>query len=304
MTTDPIHPPPVSEHDASQGVAFLSPDDIAAMMDAATPADVLPPNGHKDDPDQQPLYGVATTEDIEGDTASNCDLAAPPPGMDPETGEVLDTMDTEEGGDEKGDGMGPSLPPPLPAAIPYDMRTVGGQTPPPPVGMQVVGISSDITKTGGGKKRRGDPFGAVLRAAILSDVIGPRIVEILDGGTIDSKAELHRRFTQTYESPVSATEFGNWLDDLGISFKTTLKVSLPDHLRKFAADVDGSLAPVQDRPRRRIPSASPIESPPPSGSGESDQPSIRRLFSQPRDDIYPGMEGCILSSRPVLPQQS
>tara|TARA_Y100001938_G_C8060236_1_gene416792 strand:- start:913 stop:1293 length:381 start_codon:yes stop_codon:yes gene_type:complete len=76
-----------------------------------------------------------------------------------------------------------------------------------------------------------NPF-APFKQEILSTVILPKIMFLLEAGEIKSKGDLLMRFKETYESGVSMTTFDEWLSDLGITFERVTKVNLPMGMTK------------------------------------------------------------------------
>lgn len=76
-----------------------------------------------------------------------------------------------------------------------------------------------------------NPF-APFKQEILSSVILPKIVFLLESSEVKSKGELLARFKETYESGVSMTTFDEWLSDLGITFERVTKVNLPMGMTK------------------------------------------------------------------------
>ena len=76
-----------------------------------------------------------------------------------------------------------------------------------------------------------NPF-APFKQEILSTVILPKIMFLLEAGETKSKGDLLMRFKETYESGVSMTTFDEWLSDLGITFERVTKVNLPMGMTK------------------------------------------------------------------------
>lgn len=76
-----------------------------------------------------------------------------------------------------------------------------------------------------------NPF-APFKQEILSLVIMPKIMFLLEAGEVKSKGDLLMRFKETYESGVSMTTFDEWLSELGITFERVTKVNLPMGMTK------------------------------------------------------------------------
>lgn len=76
-----------------------------------------------------------------------------------------------------------------------------------------------------------NPF-APFKQEILSTVILPKIVFLLEASEVKSKGDLLSRFKDTYESGVSMTTFDEWLSELGITFERVTKVNLPVGMTK------------------------------------------------------------------------
>lgn len=76
-----------------------------------------------------------------------------------------------------------------------------------------------------------NPF-APFKQEILSTVILPKIVFLLEASEVKSKGDLLSRFKDTYESGVSMTTFDEWLSELGITFERVTKVNLPMGMTK------------------------------------------------------------------------
>ena len=76
-----------------------------------------------------------------------------------------------------------------------------------------------------------NPF-APFKQEILSTIILPKIVFLLEASEVKSKGDLLSRFKDTYESGVSMTTFDEWLSELGITFERVTKVNLPMGMTK------------------------------------------------------------------------
>ena len=71
-----------------------------------------------------------------------------------------------------------------------------------------------------------NPFGP-FKDEILSQIILPKILNLLDDGTVSSKTDLLSKFKETHNATISMTTFDEWLSSLGIKFDRVTQVKLP-----------------------------------------------------------------------------
>ena len=71
-----------------------------------------------------------------------------------------------------------------------------------------------------------NPFGP-FKDEILSQIILPKILNLLDDGTVSSKTDLLSKFKETHNATISMTTFDEWLSSLGIKFERVTQVKLP-----------------------------------------------------------------------------
>lgn len=71
-------------------------------------------------------------------------------------------------------------------------------------------------------------LGPEMWAEVLQRVIAPRIATtIQDNPTIENRHELHRKFCEINSLRISYSTFSGWCEDLGITFKKRIEVTIP-----------------------------------------------------------------------------
>jgi hypothetical protein len=72
-------------------------------------------------------------------------------------------------------------------------------------------------------------LGPVIWQEVLRMVIAPRIARLVaeKGGEIENRQQLHRAFCDEHGIKPSYSTFSGWCEDLGISFRKRIEVSIP-----------------------------------------------------------------------------
>ena len=71
-------------------------------------------------------------------------------------------------------------------------------------------------------------LGPEMWAEVLQRVIAPRIATTIQANpTIENRHELHRKFCESNCIRVSYSTFSGWCEDLGITFKKRIEVTIP-----------------------------------------------------------------------------
>lgn len=71
-------------------------------------------------------------------------------------------------------------------------------------------------------------LGPEMWAEVLQRVIAPRIASTIQANpTIENRHELHRKFCEINSLRISYSTFSGWCEDLGITFKKRIEVTIP-----------------------------------------------------------------------------
>lgn len=72
-------------------------------------------------------------------------------------------------------------------------------------------------------------LGPVIWKEVLEVIIAPKIAKIVaeKAGEIENRQQLHRAFCDEHGLKIAYSTFGSWCEDLGISFRKRIEVSIP-----------------------------------------------------------------------------
>lgn len=99
-------------------------------------------------------------------------------------------------------------------------------------------------------------LGPEMWAEVLQRVIAPRIATtIQDNPTIENRHELHRKFCEINSLRISYSTFSGWCEDLGITFKKRIEVTIPGWKPQPAPRPRPKAVPIvpQEEPEPELP---------------------------------------------------
>lgn len=87
----------------------------------------------------------------------------------------------------------------------------------------------DQTETPTSQEAGRSVLGPVMWQEVLRLVIAPKLAVIVTqhGQDIENRQQLHRKFCDEYGVKLSYSTFSGWCEDLGISFRKRIEVSIP-----------------------------------------------------------------------------
>jgi hypothetical protein len=133
-------------------------------------------------------------------------------------------------------------------------------------------------------------LGPVMWQEVLQLVIAPKIAVIVTrhGSEIENRQQLHRKFCEEYSVKLSYSTFSGWCEDLGITFRKRIEVSIPGwkEMPRTQPEVIRTV-PVEMMEGPSIQQPKPAEFPEEPVQWDSPKPPSA-MFADGLPDVLPG----------------
>ena len=130
-------------------------------------------------------------------------------------------------------------------------------------------------------------LGPVMWLETLRLVIAPRLAQLVSerGDEVENRQQLHRLFCETHGVKPSYSTFSGWCEDLGISFRKRIEVTIPGW-REMPRPSPDFIGPMPAAPTSRQPE--PQDDEPVVWDGPTARDIPIEAFNDNMPDILPG----------------